>query len=101
MGVDDGRASTGPGASGDETTDVADTVAGGRRRHFPVAGEETVLVAVDIAAANAKASASIQSWLRAREQQARLLTYLNSKDAGLRVVDLEVDRLVIGLSTSK
>jgi hypothetical protein len=55
-----------------------------------MAREEMVLVAVDVTATNSKAAASIQSWLRSKEQQTRLLAYLNTQDTGLRVLELQV-----------
>jgi hypothetical protein len=75
-------------ADGGVTAD-AENMAGGRRRS-PASWEAMVLVAVDIAAPNAKAAGSIQSWLHSKSHQARLLTYLNSKDTGLHVLELQV-----------
>lgn len=76
--------------AGDDATAGADNMAGGRRKRIGNPRPDTVLVAVDIAAANAKVAASIQAWLRSKEQQARLTTYLNSQDTGLRVLELQV-----------
>lgn len=76
--------------AGDDATAGADNMAGGRRKRIGNPRQDTVLVAVDIAAANAKVAASIQAWLRSKEQQARLTTYLNSQDTGLRVLELQV-----------
>lgn len=94
MGVDDGQQQpiTAPsnGPDDGDATAGADNMAGGHRGRSRVSRDDVVLVAVDIAAANAKVAGSIQAWLRSPEQQTRLVTYLNSKDTGLRVLDLQV-----------
>lgn len=91
MGFEEDRAAVVDAtATEDDTTAGADTMVGGNHHRSPVALEDTVLVAVDITAANSKVAASIQAWVRSKEQQARLITYLNSKDTGLQVLELKV-----------
>ncbi|TFJ84058.1 hypothetical protein NSK_004532 [Nannochloropsis salina CCMP1776] len=52
--------------------------------------EDSILVSVDVTAANAKIGSAIQTWLMTPEKQALLRDYLNTKDTGLRVMELQV-----------
>ena len=85
--ADDDAAVVDDGGEGDKSSSSTN-MAGGGHRH--VYREESVLVSVDITAANAKIGASFQAWLKVPEHQALLQTYLNSKDTGIRVVELRV-----------
>ena len=94
LGSEDEQGGSPSPTDGNDATAGADKMAGGRRKRSP--RQDTVLVAVDIAAANTKAAASIQAWLRSEEHQSRLVTYLSSKDTGLRVLELQVRACVCG-----
>ncbi|KAM3570220.1 hypothetical protein VYU27_007700 [Nannochloropsis oceanica] len=52
--------------------------------------DKSVLVSVDITVANSKIGTSIQTWLKAPEHQILLQKYLNTKDTGIRVLELRV-----------
>jgi len=89
---DDASASGGEtGEPGDKgSSDSGTSMGGGHRPRKHLYEDEPVLVSVDITAVNAKIGTSIQTWLKAPEHQVLLQYYLNTKDTGIRVVELRV-----------
>eukprot|EP00624_Nannochloropsis_granulata_P000650 evm.model.NODE_12539_length_10647_cov_21.244482.3 len=63
---------------------------GDRKQKKYLHEDESILVSVDITVANSKIGTSIQTWLKAPEHQILLQKYLNTKDTGIRVLELRV-----------